>query len=164
MRFSKNIDFRFPMKRACAEEIETSCAEAPRGSARVVEQNPAPQGFEFQVTGLMMRLGCKGWVCSGPAWGSSTPPHCPSVNTPLLTHSPIHPCPRCLQDNKGKKDFGQACLKEVLSYEQQASSDYRLNHRLRTTCRTDIDALCKDVCHKDQGQVSIDKVGPGEGG
>ena len=36
---------------------------------------------------------------------------------------------RLLQENKGKSGFGKACKEEVKRYEQQAASDYRLNHR-----------------------------------
>ncbi|GBF99737.1 hypothetical protein Rsub_12450 [Raphidocelis subcapitata] len=89
VRFSENIDFQFPMKKACVKEIRIFCPNVPHGNGRVI---------------------------------------------------------RCLQENKGKKDFGKPCLGEVISYEQQASSDYRLNHRLRVMCRPDIEATCKDVC------------------
>ncbi len=61
---------------------------------------------------------------------------------------------RCLQANKDGKDFGQACLKEVKAYEQLASQDYRLNHRLRTACTADVAALCKGAC-----QLSSEKAG-----
>jgi hypothetical protein len=37
---------------------------------------------------------------------------------------------RCLQENKGRKDFGKACREEVARYEQTISKDYRLNYRL----------------------------------
>lgn len=36
---------------------------------------------------------------------------------------------RCLQDNKSKPGFGITCNEEIKRYEQQAASDYRLNHR-----------------------------------
>jgi len=45
-------------------------------------------------------------------------------------------------------------------YEQAASSDYRLNHRLRVTCKQDIDSLCKAACNmKNADQVSRGQVG-----
>jgi Golgi apparatus protein 1 len=61
---------------------------------------------------------------------------------------------RCLQESKGKRDFGRLCLKEVLAYEQRASSDYRLNHRLKAACARDAAALCDDAaCMKDAARV-----------
>ena len=96
VRFSENIDFQYPMKRACTKEIAAFCPKVPGGNARVI---------------------------------------------------------RCLQDSKSKKGFGRGCLREVLAYEQQAGTDYRLNHRLREACKADVAALCKDACRKDSGQV-----------
>jgi hypothetical protein len=100
-RFSENIDFQFPMKKACAKEIELFCPKVPHGNARVI---------------------------------------------------------RCLQENKGKKDFSRPCLNEVLSYEQRAASDYRLNHRLAVMCRPDIENVCQNACDKDKEGGSRDQV------
>ena len=60
---------------------------------------------------------------------------------------------RCLQDNKYQKDFGKQCQEEIRSYEQEASTDYRLNHRLSKACKQDIEALCSGVCRASEGQV-----------
>jgi hypothetical protein len=67
-----------------------------------------------------------------------------------LTYSTHDDVIRCLQENKQKKDFGKACKAEVAAYEQRASQDYRLNHRLRTSCRADVGALCKGACDEDK--------------
>jgi hypothetical protein len=58
-----------------------------------------------------------------------------------------------LQENKGQKDFGKACLKEVTIYEQKSSQDYRFNFRLASQCKADIKALCSGICKPEQGQV-----------
>lgn len=36
MKFSENIDFQYPMKRACVKEIATFCDGVPHGNARVI--------------------------------------------------------------------------------------------------------------------------------
>jgi hypothetical protein len=36
VRFSENIDFQYPMKKACAKEIELFCPKVPHGNARVI--------------------------------------------------------------------------------------------------------------------------------
>ena len=38
VRFSENIDFQYPMKQACLEEIELFCKDVPHGNARVIRQ------------------------------------------------------------------------------------------------------------------------------
>jgi hypothetical protein len=35
-RFSENIDFQFPMKKACVKEIDLFCPKVPHGNARVI--------------------------------------------------------------------------------------------------------------------------------
>lgn len=62
-------------------------------------------------------------------------------------------CCRCLQENKGQKEFGKACLKEITSYEQKSSQDYRFNFRLASQCKADIKSLCSGICKPEQGQV-----------
>lgn len=39
------------------------------------------------------------------------------------------------------------------SYESEISKDYRLNYRLRTACKDDIQGLCPAVCQHNDGQV-----------
>lgn len=36
IRFGENIDFQYPMKQACTEEIQTFCKDIPHGNARVI--------------------------------------------------------------------------------------------------------------------------------
>jgi Golgi apparatus protein 1 len=36
VRFSENIDFQYPMKQACAQEIERFCDVVPHGGGRVI--------------------------------------------------------------------------------------------------------------------------------
>lgn len=36
VRFSENIDFQYPMKQACAKEMERFCKDVPHGNARVI--------------------------------------------------------------------------------------------------------------------------------
>jgi hypothetical protein len=38
-----------------------------------------------------------------------------------------------------------ACLAQVASFEKEASSDYRFNHRLHSACQDDVNALCSPL-------------------
>ncbi|EFJ50973.1 hypothetical protein VOLCADRAFT_103617 [Volvox carteri f. nagariensis] len=96
IRFSENIDFQYPMKTACGQELERYCKDVPHGEARAI---------------------------------------------------------RCLQDNKADPDFGVECRKQVQQYENEVSTDYRLNYRLKKECRDDIDSLCSSVCTADDGTI-----------
>jgi hypothetical protein len=175
VRFSENIDFQYPMKKACAEEIEAFCPKVPHGNARVIRCGRGPPDRRRRPAGAGLGAGSRALLgplhrraCSSRAapaiaalpftrlfaLGPAPQPTRPPLSLlPALPSPPLFSPPRCLQENKGKKDFGRPCLAEVLQYEQRASSDYRLNHRLRTACRDDVDALCKSACQRDTDQV-----------
>lgn len=36
VRFSENIDFQYPMKKLCAQEVEMFCKDVPHGNGRVI--------------------------------------------------------------------------------------------------------------------------------
>ena len=36
VRFSENIDFQYPMKKACEKEVQVFCKDVPHGNARVI--------------------------------------------------------------------------------------------------------------------------------
>jgi hypothetical protein len=36
VQFSENIDFQYPMKKACSKEIDRFCKDVPHGNARVI--------------------------------------------------------------------------------------------------------------------------------
>jgi hypothetical protein len=52
VKFSENIDFQFPMKKACAKEMQQWCAKVPHGNARVIRW-------------VMGGVGVGGCVCAG---------------------------------------------------------------------------------------------------
>ncbi|GFH10065.1 uncharacterized protein HaLaN_05313 [Haematococcus lacustris] len=95
VRFSSNIDFQYPMKKACTAEMARFCKDVAHGDAQMI---------------------------------------------------------RCLQQNKHQQGFSKACREEVQLYEQEATSDYRLNARLATACVKDISQLCPGQCQAQDGE------------
>ncbi|KAF8068300.1 hypothetical protein HT031_001987 [Scenedesmus sp. PABB004] len=151
---AQDIRFDVPLADACHEDRKTFCANVPPGSARVIrclhnnreklsglcratlfdEEVRFSENIDFQYP---MKQACLGEIerfCKD----------IPHGNARVI---------RCLQENKGAKDFGRPCLKEVAAYEQGSAQDYRLNFRLRKACDKDISKLCKDVCSPKQDQV-----------
>ena len=37
VRFSQNIDFQYPMRKACTKEMALYCKDVPHGEARVIK-------------------------------------------------------------------------------------------------------------------------------
>jgi hypothetical protein len=67
--FSENIDFQFPMRKACEAEMKAYCADVPHGSARVIrclQDNLAKKEFSPECKDevrLKRALVCKRGVC-----------------------------------------------------------------------------------------------------
>ncbi|KAL6765630.1 hypothetical protein V8C86DRAFT_2455912 [Haematococcus lacustris] len=101
VRFSSNIDFQYPMKKACTAEMSRFCKDVAHGDAQMI---------------------------------------------------------RCLQQNKHQQVFSKACREEVQLFEQEATSDYRLNARLATACVKDISQLCPGQCQAQDGEVCGGRV------
>ena len=144
---SSDIRFDVPLADACYEDRRSYCAAVPPGSARVVrcleanreklsvlcratlfdEEVRFSETLDFQYP---MVAACAREV---EAFCKDVP----HGNARVI---------RCLQDNKGGKDFGKACRDEVARYEQLASKDYRLNFRLKKVCFFCCVLLCVLCC------------------
>jgi hypothetical protein len=60
VRFSENIDFNYPMKRACEREVARFCKDVPHGNARTIRC--------LQVRGWVASA-CHGHEVLGPCPG-----------------------------------------------------------------------------------------------
>lgn len=151
---AEDIRFDVPLAEACYDDRVKYCQSVPPGSARVIrclmkqrnkldptcravlfdEEVRFSQNLDFQFP---MRQSCETEIkifCKD----------IPAGEARVI---------RCLQDNKSHKDFGKDCKDKVKEYELESASDYRFNYRLAKACKADIDTLCSDVCHAEQGQV-----------
>ncbi|KAI8465216.1 MAG: hypothetical protein J3K34DRAFT_379960 [Monoraphidium minutum] len=157
---AQDIRFDVPLADACFDDRTKLCANVPPGSARVIrclqkqrealsslcratlfdEEVRFSENIDFQFP---MKAACTKEIKQFCA-------KVPHGNARVI---------RCLQENKAHKEFGSKCAEEVTAYEQRASQDYRLNHRLRTECKADVAALCKEACKKGDGQPSDDVCG-----
>ncbi|KAG1660746.1 hypothetical protein FOA52_010620 [Chlamydomonas sp. UWO 241] len=144
---ASDIRFDVPLAEACFEDRQKFCGKVPPGSARVIrcltrkrgalspvcratmfdEEVRFSENIDFQAP---MKAAC---VAEIEAYCKDVPHGDGKVI-------------RCLQENKGEKDFGKACTSEVDSYEEEISKDYRLNYRLRTACEKDVSLLCPLTC------------------
>ncbi|GBF91163.1 2-C-methyl-D-erythritol 2,4-cyclodiphosphate synthase [Raphidocelis subcapitata] len=146
---SKNINANLPLAKACKEDalrhcnktwffgagegqiiaclIETKDAVSPDCRGQVFKAQRAAAA-DYRADPLLAEF------CAGDAERL-----CPDVK-------PGGGRKQACLENKGRKDFGQPCLTEVTQYEQTASSDYRLNYRLRVNCKDDVAALCAASC------------------
>ncbi|GLI58992.1 hypothetical protein VaNZ11_000814 [Volvox africanus] len=156
---SQDIRFDVPLAEACYEDRQKFCADVPPGSARVIrclstnrdrlspvcratlfdEEVRFSENIDFQYP---MKAACVKEIerfCKDIPHGSAR-------------------VIRCLQDNKGQKDFGKACNDEVSTYEAEISKDYRFNFRLHKACQKEVDKLCPGLCQANDGSPCGGKV------
>eukprot|EP00798_Chlamydomonas_sp_ICE-L_P014060 gene14060-20001_t len=118
VRFSHNIDFQYPMKKACEREIDDFCAAVPHGDATVIrclQDNQFVKDFS---------KACKEQV----------------RQYEMGTNQPHALVMRGLQP--GMEDFSKACKEQVRQYEMRGSTGLRsLSTRLKCA-RLTIETQC----------------------
>jgi hypothetical protein len=61
VRFSENIDFQYPMKKVCAQEVEMFCKDVPHGNGRVIRCLQVSSGTACQRRELLTMLATMAW-------------------------------------------------------------------------------------------------------
>ncbi|GAX77303.1 hypothetical protein CEUSTIGMA_g4749.t1 [Chlamydomonas eustigma] len=153
VQMAEDIDFKYPMKKACAWEISTFCKDIPHGHARVVrclqdniENTDMSKECKDEVTRDNNRMGtdyrlnyrlnhaCESDISRLCSNMCSTTPGSACGGLVL----------QCLQD-KQDNITSQTCQDEVFYYELMEVSDFRNDVILAEACRTDVEAYCKDT-------------------
>ncbi|KAI8477290.1 MAG: hypothetical protein J3K34DRAFT_398918 [Monoraphidium minutum] len=153
VKMAEDIDFKYPMRRSCAWEISTFCANVPHGHARIIrclqtkldhedmskeckdevnrDQNRAATDFRLN---WRLKHACEQDItslCGGLCPASSNQP-CGGVVLHCLSEK---------QDNI----TSPACQEEVFYYQLMEVSDFRNDVILAEACRDDVETYCKDV-------------------
>ncbi|KIY98535.1 Golgi apparatus protein [Monoraphidium neglectum] len=153
VRMAEDIDFKYPMRKACAWEISSLCQNVPHGHARVIrclqehlddedmsreckdevtrDTNRAAQDYRLN---WRLSKACEkdiSGLCSGLCSANSNQP-CGGVVLHCLTER---------QENI----TSQACNDEVFYYQLMEVNDFRNDVILAEACRADVDKYCKDV-------------------
>ncbi|MEW5310424.1 MAG: hypothetical protein WDW38_002223 [Sanguina aurantia] len=153
VKMAEDIDFKYPMKRACAWEMSTYCKDTPHGHARTV------RCLEEHIDDSEFSKECKDEVARDQnrqaqdyrlnyrlahACDTEIPKLCPN----LCASSPGVTCGglvlQCLQEQQDNITT-QACQDEVFYYELMEVTDFRNDVILAEACRSDVEVYCKDV-------------------
>jgi Golgi apparatus protein 1 len=153
VRFSENIDFQFPMKEACKEEIEKFCKDIPRGNGRVIrclqdmknEKNlgkPCQQevlSYESEINkdyrlNYRLRTACQQDI------QNLCPTVCQQSDGQVCGGKVL----RCLSD-KIDNIKAESCIKEVNYFEKMEVSNFKNDVILAEACRQDVDKFCATV-------------------
>jgi len=153
VRMAEDIDFHYPMKRACAWEISSFCKDVPHGHARVVrcleehlqeddmsksckrevmrDQNKMARDYRLNYR---LRTACE----------SDIPRLCDNLCSTQAGAVCGGLVLQCLTE-KQENITNQACQDEVFYFELMEVSDFRNDVVLAEACRDDVDAYCKNV-------------------
>eukprot|EP01025_Chloroclados_australasicus_P017425 TRINITY_DN188_c0_g2_i1.p1 TRINITY_DN188_c0_g2~~TRINITY_DN188_c0_g2_i1.p1 ORF type:complete len:924 (-),score=69.62 TRINITY_DN188_c0_g2_i1:353-2872(-) len=147
----EDIRLDIPLLNACQEDRETYCSEIPVGSARVIhclqenrkklssvckatlfdQEVKMAEDIDFK---FVLKQQCSAEIarfCSGVPNGKGR----------II---------KCLGENMNHVEFSKECKKQLNQEIQMQSEDYRLNYRLKTNCKDDIDTLCTGKCTEDE--------------
>ncbi|GLI60743.1 hypothetical protein VaNZ11_002971 [Volvox africanus] len=153
VKMAEDIDFKFPMKRACAWEISSFCKNVPHGHARIV------RCLEDQIDNTDMSKECKDEVMKdmnrmaqdyrlnwrlNNACEAEIQKLCPNACSTTLGVTCGGLVLQCLQD-KQDNITNAACQEEVFYYELMEVTDFRNDVILAEACRNDVESYCKDV-------------------
>ncbi|KAK9838535.1 hypothetical protein WJX81_005974 [Elliptochloris bilobata] len=153
VRMAEDIDFKYPMKRACTAEIGRFCSGIEHGHARVirclqdhVEEPDMASECKEEITRDQIRsnhdyrlnyrlnVACKADIDA----------LCTEECSPYLGQACGGRVLRCLTE-KQDSITSKACKDEVFYFEKMEVNDFRNDVLLAEACRSDVDKFCKHV-------------------
>lgn len=152
VRLSENVDFQYPIKKHCTEEIKQYCSEVPKGSGRVlsclahssqreefnneckraVERYEKRQGDDYRLNYRLNRA-CEVEVDR----------LCPDACSPFQGSACGGAVLKCLSEKKANIT-DQACRREVFNVQRGWARDFRTDAQLRKSCQADVDKFCPE--------------------
>uniref|UniRef100_A0A061QLM5 Golgi apparatus protein 1 n=1 Tax=Tetraselmis sp. GSL018 TaxID=582737 RepID=A0A061QLM5_9CHLO len=153
VRMSENIDFQYPLKKACKSELQEFCGDVPHGHARAIkclQQSLSKSGMsekcrsevtrfenrENQDYRLNYRL--------NTACELEIDTMCASACNPLMGEACGGQVLRCLSEQQDKIK-SEECKKEVSYFINMEVTDFRNDVILAEACHGDVDQFCADV-------------------
>ena len=152
-RFAEDMDFLFPLKRACLAESQKFCPETQVGHARMIrclqEKQEDPDMSteckeEIGRTENRMNQDYRLNYRLNTACELDIDELCAEQCSPFLGHACGGTVLRCLSENK-EKVSSQECAKEITYFQKMEVSDFRNDVILAEACRGDVDEHCETV-------------------
>lgn len=160
VRFAEDIDFKYPMRIACQEEVQKFCDKQTAGHARII------RCLQEHVDDEEMSAECKEEVVRDEnrqnqdyrlnyrlnvACELDIDELCAEQCSPFLGHACGGTVLRCLSDNQ-EKISSEECKTEVTYFQLMEVTDFRNDIILAETCRQDVDQYC-DTIEPGEGRV-----------
>eukprot|EP00854_Cymbomonas_tetramitiformis_P013737 gene13737-16236_t len=153
VRLAEDIDFKFPMKKACNKEIELFCKDVPHGHARIISclqshDEDKEMGPECKAevkrdevrTAEDYRLNYR----LNKECDMEIDNLCADVCSPFQGQACGGTVLKCLRDHQ-ENITSDNCKKELFSVEKKQGNDYRTDAVLKESCVEDVEKFCVDV-------------------
>jgi Golgi apparatus protein 1 len=160
VRFAEDMDFKYPLKKACSSEAKMFCKDIPHGHARVI------RCLQQKVDDPEMSTECKEEITRDEnrsnedyrlnyrlnmACELDIDELCADECSPFLGHACGGTVLRCLSDKK-ESISNDECKKEVSYFQKMEVTDFRNDVILAEACRMDVEEFC-DTVEPGEGRV-----------
>jgi len=153
VRLAEDIDFKFPMKKACSKEITSFCKDIPHGHARIIsclqskdEETDMSSECRAEVKRDEIRA-AEDYRLNyrlNKACDAEIDTLCPDVCSPFQGQAcggTVIDCLKSKRDNITNED----CNTELFGVEKNEGKDWRTDAVLKEACQDDVLQFCADV-------------------
>ena len=174
VRFAESLDFKQPMKKACAAEVKKWCADIPEGHARQIqclrdhdkdEEMSEECSKEVKRDEVRAAQDYRLNYRLNKACDADIDALCFDACSPFMGQACGGAVLRCLQ-TKQAEVTNDACKKSIFEIEKGESDDWRRDAILKEACAADVAKFCSDKqagggrihrCLRDQAQDLSDE-------
>jgi len=153
VRLAEDIDFKFPMKKACTKEIKQFCKDIPHGHARIItclqehdEDSEMSSECKAEVKRDEIRA-AEDYRLNyrlNKACDAEIDTLCPDVCSPFSGQACGGVVIKCLTDKQANVT-NEDCRKELFGVEKMQGKDWRNDAVLREACQEDVNQYCAEV-------------------
>ncbi|CAK0736969.1 hypothetical protein CVIRNUC_000833 [Coccomyxa viridis] len=154
VRMAENIDFQFPMKKACSQDIQAFCKDVQHGHAKIIrclEENLEQPTFNATCKAEIQKHAANAATDYRLNYRLSIACHDTIMNkcADACTSTSIdQPCGgtvlRCLTEKLDEITDAE-CKKEVFYFIKMEVRDFRNDVILAEACRADVETYCKNA-------------------
>mmetsp|Transcript_4821 Transcript_4821/g.5620 ORF Transcript_4821/g.5620 Transcript_4821/m.5620 type:complete len:974 (+) Transcript_4821:66-2987(+) len=158
VRFAEDIDFQYPLKKACIAEMELFCKKVPHGHGRIIKC------LQAHDSSKQMSTECRTEVKRGEArehedyrlnyrvnkaCDMEIDSLCPDVCSPFQGQACKGKVMSCLMENM-RKITSQECKQELIPSIKTEVKDVSISPLLKLACKKDINTYCSGTTEKSQ--------------
>jgi len=153
VRLAEDIDFQYPMKKACKAEMELFCKDIPHGQARAigclqehdedkemspecrieVKRNEIREAEDYRLD-YRLNKECDMEIDN----------LCADICSPFQGQACGGTVIACLLENQANITT-ESCKTELFASEKRMGNDYRTDAVLKEACKEDVNKLCADI-------------------